>query len=778
MKHLSRLFYRSLFILGVFATGSALATDERLLTVSGHVFDQNGQAVAQAEVVIEDLERRLRTLDITDSSGEFTFTVPSGNYIVTAKASGFSEVQQRLAVTAEAAGPVAIVLPVAGAEATVTVSDGSGYQAELTGTATKTFTPLRDVPQSISVVGRQQIVDQQFSSIGDIVRYLPGVTAHQGENNRDQVIIRGQSSSADFFLNGVRDDVQYYRDLYNLERLEVLRGPNAMIFGRGGGGGVVNRVTKTAGFSPVQELVLQVGSFGNKRAAGDLGTTLGKKAAVRANGVFEDSGSFREYVNLRRFGINPTLTLAPDGDTSITLGYEYFRDRRVADRGIGSFQGKPLNVDPSTYFGNPDDSHVRANVNVFTATIDRRFGNLLVHNRTMYGDYDRFYQNYVPGATTDDGTRVTLSAYNNATDRKNFFSQTDISYTVATGRIKHSLLGGFEYGRQRTGNFRNTGYFNNLATSMQVDVSDPVTRVPITFRQGANVADNDVNTDIAAAYLQDQVEINRWVQIVAGVRFDNFDLDYRNNRDGSQLRRIDNLVSPRIGVVVKPIETLSLYTSYSVSYLPSSGDQFSSLTDITQQLKPERFKNVEFGAKWDALPALSFTSAVYRLDRTNTRSTDPNDPTRIVQTGSQRTNGLEVGVNGNITNKWSVAGGYAYQNAFYSTDTASAPMGNQVAQVPHHSFSIWNKYQLLKKLGLGFGVINRSDMFAAVDNTLVLPGYTRADAAVFYNFNEKWRLQGNIENLFDTRYFLNANNNTNINPGSPRSAKISLVARF
>jgi catecholate siderophore receptor len=226
------------------------------------------------------------------------------------------------------------------------------------------------------------------------------------------------------------------------------------------------------------------------------------------------------------------------------------------------------------------------------------------------------------------------------------------------------------------------------------------------------------------------------------------------------------------------VTALSLYGSYSVSNLPSSGDQFSSLTSITQQVKPERFTNYEVGAKWDARSNLSFTTALYRLDRTNTRSVDPNDPTRIIQTGSQRTNGFEFGVSGSIDRRWSLIGGYAYQDAFIASATASAAAGKQVAQVPHHSFSVWNKYQFVRKLSAGLGIIRRTEMFAGVDNTVVLPGYTRADAAVYYSFSERWRLQANVENVFDTRYFVNADGNTNISPGSPRAVKIILSARF
>jgi catecholate siderophore receptor len=421
---------------------------------------------------------------------------------------------------------------------------------------------------------------------------------------------------------------------------------------------------------------------------------------------------------------------------------------------------------------------VRSNVNILSGTFERQFGKLNLRNRTTFGDYDKFYQNYVPGAPNAAATLVTLTAYNNATRRKNLFSQTDLTYVASTGRVKHTLVGGVELGRQLTDNFRNTGFFNNASTSVQVPFDNPTISTPVTFRQSATDADNHLKTNLAAAYLQDQLELSRHVQLVVGLRYDYFDLRFNNNRNGDRLRRIDNLVSPRVGLVVKPAERLSLYGSYSVSHLPSSGDQFSSLTTVTQQVKPEKFSNYEVGLKWDVRRYLSLTSALYRLDRTNTRSVDPNNPTAIIQTGSQRTNGFELGLSGSVTRDWSVAGGYSYQDAFISQATAAAAAGRKVGQVPHHTFSLWNKYQLTPRLGAGLGIISRSESFVAVDNTVVLPGYTRADAAVYYSFSERWRLQGNVENLFDRDYFVNAHSNTNISPGSPRALRVSLNARF
>jgi catecholate siderophore receptor len=769
------LFFFFVVLAGAILCEAQVASVRSL--VKGKVLDPNRAAVVGARINAQTKDGSMGST-VTDQNGEFSLALEPGDYTVTVTADGFSEASQAVRLGQSSVTSLEVVVQVAGSSSSVTIVEAGSYQTEVIASATKTLTPLRDTPQSITVVTREQIKDQSFQSISDVVNYMPGISSHQGENNRDQLVMRGNSTSADFYLNGVRDDVQYYRDLYNVERVEALKGPNAMIFGRGGGGGVINRVTREADFTQVREITLQRGSFRNRRFTADFDQQLSDKVAFRLNGLYENSDSFRRFVGLERYGINPTFTFLPGTRTRITLSYEYFHDGRLADRGIPSFQGRPIDVPISTYFGNPNDSHVRARVNLLSGSIEHQVGRLNIRNRTQFGDYDRGYQNFVPGAVTADKTRDSISAYNNATKRRNIFNQTDFTYKLSTGSVGHTFLFGAELGRQLTDNFRNTGFFNNTTTSILVPISDPIVTVPVTFRQSATDANNHLKTNLAATYVQDQIELSRYVQVVTGVRFDYFDLQFHNNRTGDNLRRTDRLTSPRIGLVIKPVTSVSVYGNYSVAYLPSSGDQFSSLTTITQQVKPEKFSNYETGAKWEIRRYLTLTTALYRQDRTNTRATDPNNPTAIVQTGSQRTNGMEIGLNGSVTRNWRIVGGYAHQNAFITSATTAAAKGAQVAQVPRNTFSVWNNYQLIRKLAVGLGIIHRSDMFAAIDNTVVLPGYTRADAAVFYLFNERWRLQANLENLFDRRYYLNADNNNNISPGSPRAARVSLVARF
>ena len=662
---------------------------------------------------------------------------------------------------------------------TGTATRRPGYGERRTTTATRTDTPLRDTPQAVTIVTRELIADQAMQSMGDVVRYVPGVTMGQGEGHRDAPTIRGNSSTADFFVDGMRDDAQYLRDLYNADRVEALKGSNAMVFGRGGGGGVINRVTKQAQWAPTRMATLEGGSFDHRRGSIDIGQGLGRVVAARLNGVYEKSGLFRRATSVTRYGVNPMAAIAAGARTVVRLGYEYFDDERTVDRGIPSYQGRPSNVGIGTFFGDPDLSTSQARVQAGGATIEHAVGRgLVVRNRTRAVWYDKFYRNVYPGAVDESGTQVGVSAYDNATERGNLFNQTDLTYGLATGSVVHTLLVGAEVGRQQTDNVRRTGYFDDAATSLLVPLDRPTVTTSVNFRQSTSDADNRVAANVAAFYAQDQLELSPQWQAILGLRYERFDLAYHDNRTGQDLDRADEMLSPRLGLVFKPTEPLSLYGSYGVSYLPSAGDQFASLTATSRALTPERFTNYEVGAKWDVRPDLALTTALFRLDRKNTSAPDPSDPARTVQTGSQRTTGYELAVTGSVTDAWQLMGGYASQRATITSTTTAAKQGAIVPLVPRHTVSLWNRYQLVPAWGLGLGVIRQADMYAAVDNTVTLPGFTRVDGAVYYTLNERLRAQVNLENLLDERYYGTSHGNNNIMPGAPRTIRVSVTTGF
>src|SRR5262245_30674985 len=294
----------------------------------------------------------------------------------------------------------------------------TGYRATRSSTATKTDTPLNEVPASVTVVPSGVMKDQAMQGMGDVFRYVPGVLMHQGEGNRDQIVIRGNSTTADFYVDGVRDDAQVFRDLYNLERVEVLKGPAGMIFGRGGAGGLVNRVTKRPVFETIREASVTLGSYSQFRGTLDLGGKASDAAAWRLNAMYENSDGFRHGFHLERYAINPTATLKLSAQTSLTLGYEHLWDYRTADRGIPSSNGAPYNTDRATFFGNPDQSHARNVVDGLYAVLDHDFGGgLTVRNTTRYTDYDKYYQNVYPGSAVNAAGNLTISAYSNSNKR-------------------------------------------------------------------------------------------------------------------------------------------------------------------------------------------------------------------------------------------------------------------------------------------------------------------------------------------------------------------------
>ena len=656
----------------------------------------------------------------------------------------------------------------------------TGYAVTNSRTATRTDTPLRDTPQSATVLTRAVIADQSMQSMADAVRFIPGVTMAQGEGHRDAPVIRGQSSTADFFIDGVRDDAQYLRDLYNVERIEALKGSNAMIFGRGGGGGIINQVRREAPWSRVGSLTVEGGSFDHKRGTLDVGGPLGEHVAARLDGVYERSRGFRDASRLQRRGVTPTATIVLGG-TIVRLDYEYFHDDRTVDRGIPSFRGTPSPTPITTFFGDPTVSQSRADVNGGGVVIDRSLGHgIALRNRTRAMHYDKFYQNVFSGAVDTSGAQVSLQGYNNATERRNLFNQTDVTGTVATGPLSHTLLVGAELSRQHTDNFRNTGYFNGSATSTSTSVpfTTPTSRVNVAFRQSATDADNHVQADVGALYAQDQIALSTQWQAIAGVRVDAFTVRFHNNRNAQELERYDRLVSPRAGLIFKPVTPASLYASYSVSHLPSSGDQFSSLTATTQTLEPEQFRNYEVGAKWDVRESLALTTALFQLDRSNSTAPDPANPTRTVQTGAQRTTGYELGATGSVTSAWQLVAGFSSQTARIRSRTTAALAGATVPLVPRTTVSLWNRVQLSRDLAVGAGAVHQGRMYAAIDNTVTLPAFTRYDGALFVALPFRTRAQLNVENVLDTRYYATSQGNNNIMPGASRTVRLSLSADF
>jgi catecholate siderophore receptor len=428
----------------------------------------------------------------------------------------------------------------------------------------------------------------------------------------------------------------------------------------------------------------------------------------------------------------------------------------------------------SIFFGDPELSFAKVDAHIGVIAVEHQLGNgLTLRNRSSYGHFDKFYQNIFAANLNEGADTVTLNGYNNGTTRKNLFSQTDLIWDMRLGGIDQTLLFGFEVGQQKSRNVRNSAIFAPGANV--VPLSDPTVDLDglVTFAPLASDANNRTKANVAAVYVQDQFRPADWIEIVAGLRFDSFKLSVDDFRaTGGEFVRRDKFWSPRLGLILKPNQQLSIYGSFSRSYLPQSGDQFSGLDINTEALKPERFDNVEIGAKWEPIEGLLATAAIYQLDRTNTRVANPDGSGTFLLSGKQRSRGIELGLAGNITSRWQVSAGYALQKAEVTEATTACPSGDcKVPLVPHHTVSLWNRYDVTPSLGIGLGVIARSKSFTAINNQVKLPGYTRVDGAVFYKVTKEIEAQVNVENLFGADYFPTANGDNNIAPGAPTTVR-------
>ncbi|RVQ65813.1 TonB-dependent siderophore receptor [Croceicoccus ponticola] len=649
----------------------------------------------------------------------------------------------------------------------VVTGETDGYLAIDSVTATKIDTKLLDTPQTVNVITAEQISDQAMRSMEDVLRYVPGVTIGQGEGNRDQITLRGQNTTADFFLDGVRDDVQYYRNLYNIERVEVLKGPYALIFGRGGGGGIVNRVQKApSAEGPFGGAGASVNTFGAWETSADVNLPISGTAAVRVNGFYEELANHRDFYDGKRFAVNPHVA-AELGDWRASLSYEYVDDDRTTDRGIPSQNGAPATGLRDFFFGVDGVNRTELEAHIVKARIDGKLAPGLRSTTTvLYGDYDKYYQNvYASGSLQPDNT-VALGGYRDPTQRENFIAQTNIIADFATGAVGHKVLLGVEYGDQQTVNQRYTS-----STSLgSISIDSPV-RPVVTFDTLSTNRESQVR--FVSAYAQDEIALGEMFDLILGVRYDRFEIEGEDIAGAFAFERTDEKWSPRAGLVFKPQDGMSLYASYSRSFLPRSGDQFTSLSPSTANLEPTRFENIEAGVKWEVQPGLALTAAAFRLDRTNTTTPDPANPANSINVGETRTKGVELGLVGKVMPGWQISGGYAFQKG-----TISGLDNRELAQLPRHQASLWNRYDVDPALGIGLGVVHQSSQYASIGNAVKLPSFTRVDAALFYTLNDRIEFQVNVENLLDETYYSAAHNDNNIMPGAPINARFSARVKF
>jgi len=525
----------------------------------------------------------------------------------------------------------------------------------------KAPTPIIDVPQSLSIFTDEQIKERGITDIRGIVDYTPGINSSQGEGHRDAVVFRGNRSTADFYIDGNRDDVQYFRSLYNLEQVEILRGPNALLFGRGGTGGIINRVTKKAqigeqftGFNT------SLDTFGGYSAQVDANFITSDTSSVRFNAHYDSLENHRDFFDGDRYGFTASGRFELSERTTLDVTYEYADHERFIDRGIPSdSDGRPARELDDITFTDPDNSFTTLEAHIFRAALQHQFSDTLKGNFSVfYGDYDKVYSNFFP---TDFGTPdeiagndalnvtipgvdslVEIDGYIDTTERENLILSSNLVAEFNTGGVEHTLIFGAEYINTSSDQDRlNSVFASNGDDQALFSVTDPIdfnNGVATVFTPILDASDNvigfnqesttnsftdvndntEVDIEVISFYIQDQIAISEQLDIVVGLRYDQFEIDEFDIENGNLSSDSDDSeVSPRLGIIYKPQENVSLYASYSESFLPRSGEQFANIgpTNNGDTFDADEFENLEIGVKWDVNPNLSLTAALFENEQ-------------------------------------------------------------------------------------------------------------------------------------------------------------------
>ena len=695
--------------------------------------------------------------------------------------------------------PLAVLSIVSSLSTAVFADDSSIEEVVVTGqvlyrdqlNALKTPTPIIDVPQSVVVISSEQIESRAYTSITDILNYVPGLNSSQGEGHRDSVVFRGVRSTADFFVDGVRDDVQYYRPLYNVEQVEVLKGPNALLFGRGGTGGVLNRVTKKG---VLGEAFTQIGAsidtFVGAAVQVDRNVDVSETAALRVNASYESLENHRDFFDGDRLGVNPTLKLKLSEATTVDLSYEYLDHERFIDRGIPTgADGRPVEAFEDIVFGDPQLNTTTLEAHLLKAMMQHRFSDDIKGNfSAFYGDYDKLYQNFYASGYDQAATpdQVTLDGYLDTTQRENMVLSGNVVAQIDAGSLRHTLLFGAEFidtssNQDRFNAFWDTTSDDNevfaanrplaLSGGIGVNASGDATRNDFTSQLND---DTHVDVEATSVYVQDEVTLSESVKLVLGARYDEFDISVVNVKNAGEKRsRKDSEVSPRAGVIYKPQENVSIYASYSESFLPRSGEQFANINGDKNKLDPDTYSNLELGLKWDISGRLNMSAAIFEIESSSPQVAD-SDPSTLDVIDST-IEGFEAQVNGQLTDDWGVAVGYSYLDGDVVDRFGST--GRRLRELPENTFSIWSTYQATPRIGLGLGLTYQDDSFINQSNTATLPSYTRVDAAVYFDVSERLSLQVNIDNVADELYFPNAHSTHQATVGESINARLSMQWR-
>ena len=655
--------------------------------------------------------------------------------------------------------------------------------------ALKTPTPIINVPQSLSIVTDEEMLKKGMRSVGDIIRYTPGVNTSQGEGHRDAVVFRGVRSTADFFQDGARDDVQYYRSLYNVEQVEILRGPNALLFGRGGTGGALNRVTKKAMIGMDSRTVnLGIDSFGAFDVAADLNMDLGDDMAFRLNVHSDTLENHRDYYDGDRLGFNPTLRMKLSSDTTLDLSYEHIDHERFIDRGIPTANNVPVEEFAGIVFGDKDGNVHTVEASVFRATVshvfsDTRKGNLSVTSNS----FEKMYQNTYAASHTAGSGVVTMDGYHDPTERDNFIVTGSLVNELTIGNTTHTVLAGFESIDTENSNFRFNTYWTskdcsvsgydqesfNITDPMDFTVTSGGVPTAVEYTNPCSLkTDTETDITVTSFYIQDQVDLTDNLILVLGGRHDTFDVTVDDIKNGTSAAREDSEFSPRMGVIFKPRDAVSVYYSYSESFAPRSGEQYKKLTGGSpgsgETLRPDYFENTELGVKVDLSSDLSLTAAYFDSEA-DKAGYDGSSAEYIVERGLV-VDGIELELKGKVNDNLDVTFGYTSMEGKNGTKDAR--------EIPETMYSLWANYEVNPKLGWAVGVMHQGESLIKDGGTQMLPDYTRVDAAVYLMLSDDFRLQVNMENLTDELYFPHSHSTHQVSVGRERNIRLSLTRNF
>jgi catecholate siderophore receptor len=703
---------------------------------------------------------------------------------------------------------------------------------------TKFTAPLVDTPKSVTVVPADVISQTGAVSLTDALRTVPGITIGAGEGGNpvgDNLFIRGYNAQTDTYIDGIRDAGSQSREVFNIEQVEVVKGPNSAYGGRSSAGGGVNLVSKTAQAYDFNSASVGIGSDKYRRITGDvnrvLGNGVGSNSAFRLNFMaHENDVPGRKVVGGNRWGVAPTVTFGLNGPDRAIVSLYHLTSHEIPDTGIPfnnpvttgadvakNGNGTPFAVDRETFYGlaNRDFRDTRSDV----ATIDLRHEfsrNLALRNVTRYGKSNNDYVWTQPddskGNTVRYGT-VWRRANTRATETRTFANVTSLTGELTAAGMKHSFNAGVEFDRETTD--RSTWLFtpgtNNPLTGTFTcpgsgaatlynctTLVNPNPYDPWVYSRSLSGALTHVSTKTRAAYAFDTVEINPQWLLNLGVRRDDFQSTLNTLPTATTVAAhavVDtNFVSTQAGIVYKPSKNGSIYLSYASSATPpgnDGGDGLDALTAAVQNLQPQRSRNIELGSKWDLLPGgrLSITGALFKSTMNNARVTSPDGTVQNV--GRKKVQGVELGFSGKITPGWTVFGGYTWldaeiaDNGYVNTGSTATPVwtpspfnGNRFPTTPKNSATLWTSYAFTKDFTAGLGMSAMSTVYANVNNNKHVPGYARFDAMASYALNKDISLQLNLQNLADKLYFdkVSSPHYAGVAPG--RSATLTANFKF